>query len=209
MKLINTPTFNGYPIINNHGPLIENILNRNQLVLEKATASHRRTTMLRFELKFPNGYSGSVDVISRFFDSLRYKLNNDLVKKTISRERAIKSDIHYIWVKETSALFGWHYHLALFLNYDVYNCFGSIDSSNVNMFNRISSSWSSALGLGSAATRGMVHIPDNPVYKLERASMSFYGDYCSVLYRLSYFAKIKTKPYGGDCRIRFYGTSKL
>lgn len=208
MNVISSSNFNGYPVLSQHGVLVENILIGNEEVLAQAFKSHNRIAVMRFELKFPVGYIGCTEVISKFFDSLRYRLKNDLVKKTESRGRTVQSDIGYVWVKELSGSHGWHYHVALLLNYDVYNCFGLINGNNINMFNRILFAWAGAIGYSVNDARGLVHIPQNPVYKLDRCSLTANEDIQAVLYRLSYLAKLKTKPYKTGSRKRFYGTSK-
>lgn len=208
MNVISSSNFNGYPVLSQHGVLVENILIGNEEVLAQTFKKHNRIAVMRFELKFPAGYMGCTEVISKFFDSLRYRLKNDLIKKTENRGRTVQSDIGYVWVKELSGSHGWHYHLALFLNYDVYNCFGLINGSNINMFNRILFAWAGAIGNSVDDTRGLVHIPQNPVYKLDRCSLAINEDIHAVLYRLSYLAKLKTKPYMTGSRMRFYGTSK-
>jgi hypothetical protein len=75
------------------------------------------------------------------------------------------------------------------------------------MYNRILFSWASALGFSVDGAMGLVHIPENPVYKLDRSSVTINEDIHSVLYRLSYLAKLKTKPYGISSGGRFFGTS--
>lgn len=208
MNIIDSPKFNGYPVLSQDGVLVENILIGNEEVLAQALMKHNRVAVMRFELKFPAGYMGSVEIISKFFDSFRYKLKNDLVKKTVSRGRTIHSEIGYVWVKELSANHGWHYHVAIFLNYDVYKYFGIINSSNMNMYNRILYSWASALSYSVDDARGLVHIPYNSVYKLDRNSITIIEDIHSVLKRLSYLAKLRTKPYNTGSRVRFFGTSR-
>lgn len=208
MKLINSPSFNGYPVLSKHGALVENILTGNEQVLVRMLNIHNRVAVMRCELKFPAGFADNTEVISKAFDSIRYRINSDLRRKADSRGRVINSDIGYIWVKEKSGNQGWHYHVALFLNYDVYNCFGLINSSNMNMYNRVLLSWASALGLHPDDAKGLVHIPNNPIYKLDCNSVSINEDMHDVLYRLSYLAKVHTKPYGEGYGIRFFGTSQ-
>jgi hypothetical protein len=74
MKLIKSPSFNGYPVLSKYGGLVENILIGNEEVLVQAGKSHNRVAVMRFELKFPTGYMGDVEIISKFFDYLRYRL---------------------------------------------------------------------------------------------------------------------------------------
>lgn len=208
MKTVSTTSFNGYPVISKHGPLIENILLGNEEVLFQMLNAHKRIAVMRFELNFPDEYHGKTDVISKFFDSLRHKLKNDLARKTENRGRTIHSEVGYVWVRELSGRHGWHYHVALFVNYDVYNCFGLINGKKINMYNRLSSSWASAIGIPLESALGLVHIPDNAIYKLELNCEDIVEDIHSVLYRLSYLAKVKTKPYRIGYGMRFYGTSR-
>lgn len=209
MKTINTPSFNGYSVWSEKGPLIENILVGNEEVLAQAIRSHNRVAVMRFDLKFPAGYQGNTNIISKFFDSLRFRLKQDLVKKTESRGRAIGSAIGYTWVKELGGNNGWHYHVALFLNYDVYNCLGAVKSENDNMYNRVLKSWASALSIPlEEARKGLVNISPNPIYKLDAKSQNLDEEIHAVLNRLSYLAKVRTKPYGEGSKTRFYGTSK-
>ena len=208
MNLINEEMFNGYAVIHQHGPLIEHILLGNEKVLIKAINCHNRLAVMRFELKFPRFYMGDVEVISKFINSLRWRINNDLSNKTANKGRNVKSNIGYIWVKECSANGGWHYHVALILNRDVYNTFGLITSDNANMYNRIFESWASALNFTQQEAAGLVELSPNPVHHLDKRADTFAKDINEVIFRLSYFAKLKTKPYGEGVKRRFYGTSQ-
>ncbi|SBT11948.1 inovirus Gp2 family protein [Vibrio celticus] len=209
MKLIESNFFNGYRVIRKYGPLIHRILMANELMIVKSLSDHNRLLVMRFELKFPTGYSGPTDIISKFFDSLRFKIQYDLKRKSKNRNRSINCCINYVWVKELSGNEGWHYHVALVLNYNVYRAFGKVDSRRNNTFNRISEAWASAIKCSVNDVKGLVHIPNkNSTYQLNKSSPSFHETFNDVMFRLSYFAKLKTKPYGGNTRVRFYGTSK-
>jgi len=209
MDIINSQVFNGYKVQSQKGDLIENILIKNEQVLAQMLQHHKRIAAFRFELKFPSGYRGDVDIISKFFDSLRERLKSDLRVKTRKKKRTVNSELGYVWVKEVSANHGWHYHVVMFLNHDVYNCFGMINGPNTNMYSRILSSWASAIGITPMSAIGLVHVSKNPVYKLDVNSESIVDDMHVVLHRISYFAKVKTKPYGGGQYNRFFGTSKI
>ncbi|MFA0026854.1 inovirus-type Gp2 protein, partial [Vibrio sp. 10N.261.49.A5] len=54
---------------------------------------------------------------------------------------------------------GWHYHVALVLNYNVYKGFGKIGSTRNNTINRISEAWASAIKCKVNDVKGLVHIP--------------------------------------------------
>ncbi|WP_372880296.1 inovirus Gp2 family protein [Psychromonas sp.] len=208
MNTINTPMYNGYLVQSEKGELIENILIRNEQVVNQALHHHKRLIALRFELKFPAMYQGDCEIISKFFDSLRVKLKFDLASKSKKRNRRIHSELNYVWVKEQSRSMGWHYHVVIFLNHDVYNCFGRVASIDENLYSRLFSAWTSALGVPESAAKGLVHI-SKPTHKLDLDSDTTIPDIFALLSRISYFAKVATKPYGTGERHRFFGTSSI
>ena len=60
MNLIKTGVFNNYRVIFKHGPLIQRILMANELMMAKSLSDHNRLLVMRFELKFPKGYSAII-----------------------------------------------------------------------------------------------------------------------------------------------------
>uniref|UniRef100_UPI00331B8314 YagK/YfjJ domain-containing protein n=1 Tax=Shewanella sp. TB7-MNA-CIBAN-0143 TaxID=3140465 RepID=UPI00331B8314 len=96
VNLVRSAEFNGYPVLSKGGELIEYILKGNEQIVYQSLHNHSRVVVMRFELKFPVGYMGSTEVISKFFDSLRYRINSDLAKKTEIRCRTINSQIGYV-----------------------------------------------------------------------------------------------------------------
>ncbi|MEW6984323.1 inovirus Gp2 family protein [Colwelliaceae bacterium 6471] len=209
MRTINTPTFNGYPVQSNKGELFEDILLKNEYVLTQALSLYNRVVALRFDLRFPVGYQGESEVISKFIDALRFRLKIDVAAKSQARNRNLSCELSYVWVKEKNRSMNWHYHVVIFLNHDIYSCLGNIDSSNTNMYSRILESWASAIGISTSAAIGLVHVPDNPRYKIDKKSPTFYTDIQVLLHRLSYFAKKATKPYNSAKKQRFYGSNLL
>ena len=209
MRTINTPTFNGYPVQSNKGELIEEILLKNEYVLTQALRRYNRVAALRFDLRFPADYQGDCEVISKFIDSLRFRIKVDVAAKSQARNRNLSCELGYVWVKEKNRSMNWHYHLVIFLNHDVYSCLGNINSHNSNMYSRILESWASALGISMASAMGLVHVPINHRYKIDTKSSTFYTDIQVLLHRLSYFAKKATKPYNPAKKQRFYGSNVL
>lgn len=209
MKTINTPTFNGYPVQSSKGELIENILLRNEYVLTHALSLYNRVVALRFDLKFPVTYQGDCEVISKFFDALRFRLKMDIASKSRARNRNLSCELNYVWVKEKNRSFNWHYHVVIFLNHDVYSCLGNINSPDANMYNRILESWASAIGISVEAAIGLVHVPQNARYKIDNKSPYHFTDIQVLLHRISYFAKVATKPYFSGRKHRFYGSSSV
>lgn len=65
----------------------------------------------------------------------------------------------------------------------------------------IREAWLSALQLGPYPEyRTLVHIPDNPLYYLDANATDYRAVYDKLTFRLSYFAKERTKSYSRDER---------
>jgi hypothetical protein len=204
------PYFNGYPIQDRYQPLIVNNLLVHEKVLMKALSHHKRTCAFRFELKFPRHKAFKVNhVISKFFDSLRVRIKSDLASKSKRTGRNYECKVSYVWVCEFSTSINWHFHVVIFLNRDVYNCFGLIKAKEGNIYSRIRAAWASAIGVSFDGALGLVHLPDNGVYDINTNAENYEQQVEDVLYRLSYFAKVQTKPFGQGNNHRFFGYSTL
>ena len=202
--------FNGYPVQVHYQPLIVRNLLIHEQVLMKALSHHKRTCAIRFELKFPKGYTNrDSHAISRFVDSLRGRIKTDLAKKNKRTGKNNTCVLSYIWVLERSEALGWHYHVVIFVNRDVYFRVGSINNTEGNMYSRIRAAWASAIGLSYEGCAGLVHIPKNAVYKINTNSIAYHQQVNDILYRLSYFAKVDTKPFGEGEYNRLLGYSSL
>lgn len=202
-----SPHFNGYPIQQSYSPLIKEYLIKNERVLAKAVRNHKRTSVFRFELKLPVTQVFNTDsLMPRFFDALRGRIKNDVLMKSSAQKRNVDCKLSYVWVCEHSSGMSKHYHVIIFLNNDVYNCFGRFDAVKGNMYSRIKASWASAVGIGFNESSGLVHIPQNPIYKVDSNSTNIVEQYQDVLYRMSYFAKAATKPFGEGIRLIGYSS---
>ena len=200
----------------NHGPLNSNYLNRIVEVIHCSLFEHPRTMAVRIDLRLPDiadpNSSMDVDspshfmavdqkVISRFFASLQAQIKHDLNCKRIEGKRVHPCSVRYVWVRECSAEFKWHYHVVLLLNKDAYAHLGSFNvfyiQSNLN--SKIRKAWSSALNGDYECCAGLVHIPENPIYYLDANNLNE-NVYRDFIYRCSYMAKYDTKLYGNGFR---------
>lgn len=77
------------------------------------------------------------------------------------------------------------------------------------MYSRIRAAWASALGLSFEKSSGLVHVPENAVYTINTNSENYQQQVNDILYRISYFAKVDTKPFGGGGYNRLLGYSSL
>lgn len=228
--LLNQTEWNGFLIQPSREGIIENYLCGIHSTLTQAITDCTRSYVLRFDLHFPKSGQARTDqkAISRFIDSLRARLEADLARKARGGKRVYPCRLRYVWVREQKDSPFCHYHVAIMLNRDAYFTLGKItkapDQTNAcidhedsvdfientqareNMFTRISAAWASALGIGLEKVKGLVHIPDNPDYHLNRNAADFEQQFKAVFYRLSYLAKAITKCYGNH--VMHFGSSR-
>ena len=203
-------------LITNHGPLDTRYLNNINNTINKAISEHSRTIAIRIDLRMPidqfYNESGLSDdspafitktdsnAISRFTRSLESKIEADLNKKRKAGRRVFQNTLRYIWVKEYGYENKPHYHVLLLLNKDNYTHLGNYSALVGNLACKIQAAWMSALNLDCDSFRSLVHFPDNPIYLLDIRKAGFQTIYADLVYRVSYFAKLKTKVYGTGTR---------
>lgn len=216
-------TWNGLPVYTGRGPLILNYLIQMYETLSLSIHQYPSTCAIFFVLRFPAYWSDSdAKVISRFIDSLKSQIENDLLSRQRAGKRVHHTRLRYVWVKERDGALNFHYHVAIFVNRETYFTLGNIksrtDSSwddypycleardRVNMADRIIGAWASALNCRHDQAVGAVHFLENGVYKIDRNSPGYVQQFQNVFYRLSYFAKKETKEYGD--RSNSFGCSR-
>lgn len=200
--------FNGLPVQTSHGDLAQEYLERIQLTINRSLQEHPRTLAIRVDLRVPNKFNGYLDsgVIKRFIASLRKQISYDSEVKRNAGDRVHPCTVRYVWAKESTGSH-FHYHLVLFVNHDRFNCLGDYSATEGNLSARIRRAWASALGMSLEDTAGAIYFPDNCLYKLDVNAVDFNEVYRSLLYRVSYLAKIKTKVYGNNDHT--FGSSRV
>jgi len=210
LTLLELGVWRGNRVITNHGPLVNEYLERIDQVIDNAVDEHRRTYALRVELKFPVDFeSGRFDEISRFFESLKAKIEADRERKLRADKRAHPCRVRYIWVRERDTGLHDHFHVCLFLNHDAYFTVGNFRRTSAadpcaasdmtkmrNLMTRLQESWASALGVPVTEVAGLVNIPRNAEYLIDANDSDYWDERGNLFYRLSYFAKVATKHYG-------------
>ena len=149
----------------NHGPLNSSYLNRIVETLHCSLSEHPRTMAVRIDLRLPDitdpNSSMDVDspshfmavdqkVISRFFASLQAQIKHDLNCKRIEGKRVHPCSVRYVWVRECSAEFKWHYHVVLLLNQGASTLCSLINQRTIEHDNRHSNLLSSVYFVGLA-----------------------------------------------------------
>lgn len=175
---------------------------------------HSRWAVIRVDLKAPKEHILPQGAITDFIESLKSQLEYAQSIKPSAGKRPYDPMLRYVWVREWNGARYPHYHLALMLNRDAYFSLGdysrlqSVDCSYDQMLaGRIYKAWGVALGLDwTAAMNGVLFAP-HPVSPLQVQHEDFEKQFRAVFYRLSYFAKKKSKVYGDGQRN--FGMSQL
>ena len=199
--------FNGLPIQQEHGMLIEDYLIKAYNCFDKALEDYTRVCMMRFDLQIPENYSpenvNNNILMSKFFVSLKEKIISSQTRSERLGHRVHYTNLRYLWCRESSSFGRIHYHVAILLNYNAYAFIGDFDLESNNMYTRVHEAWASALYMYPPDTVGLIHIPENPVYQIHRGD---FQSLASAFYRVSYFCKMATKEYG--LRFHSFGSSR-
>jgi len=204
-------TFEGFRLMGDKGPFIREYLSDLKHTIGLALAEYPRVLAFRVDLRLPLGvelpdYTYTNRVISRFFESVTKKIQYHQ-ERVAERGYSRGCKVRYVWSREIGQGGRQHYHLLILLNRDAYYTIGRLGSDRVNMISRIEESWAGALGLPVDQVRGLVHIPKDAEYRVDRESRRDGVDELPELfYRASYLCKRATKSYGD--RQRGFGTSR-
>ncbi|SGZ19817.1 inovirus Gp2 family protein [Moritella viscosa] len=203
LTLNTTSIFNDMLILNNHGPLVNEYLERCQNVLDLALFEYSRVYAFRFDLRYPEKYwATDTNVISKFTASLKAQIDADLNRKG----KRGRSNLRYVWAKEQDTSTNPHYHLMIFLNKDIYFTKGNMNAVDGNLASMINQAWASALGLCTFELLGCVNFSNNGDYWINKNSVDLKKEYDACFQRLSYLAKSETKVYSGGCKS--FGSSR-
>jgi len=202
LRLHYDDTYEGYPVMVDKGPFIEQYLSRLKHTIELANAQYPRLLAFRADLRLPAGvelpdYAYTNEVMSRFIESFKAKIEHNR-SRALNRDRyAHDSKVRYVWAREVGRGERQHYHLLILLNGNAYYTIGKLGSEADNMISRMQEAWASALGIQADRARGLVHIPNNATYRIDRNIRPSAVNHISALfYRASYLCKAATKSYG-------------
>lgn len=178
----------------------QDYIERIQQTLNVAVSHHSRLACFFSTLRFPQQGQCRDDseVISRFFDALKYQINRYIDIKRLDGKRVHATTLHAVWAREFGPRNGnKHYHVVLMLNKDTFHVLGhySFSSSGAGgLANLIQKAWCSATGLSPEFYASLVSFPpDLPCMWIE------YNDpyqRTAVEQRMFYLAKAFSKRNG-------------
>lgn len=208
LKLFFGEAYEGFDVLQQRGPLVEEYLSRALYVARLALLKHPRTFAFRVDLRFPSdwdfGDSSGNEPLERFFASLKAKILHNRKLRAEESEHAHSTALSYIWCREIGEHGVPHYHLVILLNRDAFFKLGKFKLGRKNLFNLLVEAWASALGLLAKEAFGLVHIPENHAYKLTSDDRDTFNDF---FYRVSYLCKAETKHFGDG--VHSFGTSRI
>ncbi|SDV00992.1 inovirus Gp2 family protein [Pseudomonas mucidolens] len=191
-------TYDGYPLMIEKGPFVEQYLEKLYQTLQYALSDYARVFAFRFDLRLPCGKPLPDDamtnqVIQRFKASLEAQISHDRERARMRNGSSHDTCVRLFWVREVGQAGRPHYHCIVFINRDAYRSLGHIKSEGVNMYKRLELAWASALRLPMSGVQGTVHIPKESTFHLTRHG---YLELDEFFRRSSYLCKSATKVFG-------------
>lgn len=198
--------YNGMPLIWQQGPFIYNYLQRIDQTIQGAFQDHANIMAVRIDLRLPVQFDwmsqlNGRPVFSKFIASLKAKIATRQAKTERDGKRFHATKVHYAWTREFGKNGNPHYHCMLFFNKQTFRGLGEFHPYSGSLYGMISSAWASALGMDEHLADGLVSIPRNSIYRINRGER-----YDALFYRLSYFAKVASKRFGSGSHN--FGTSR-
>lgn len=194
-------TFAGLPLMVEKGPFVHEYLERLKTTIDLALDQYPRVLAFRADLRLPEhielpAYAFNNEAISRFFASFKAKIRGNRAQ-ALGRGGLHDSEVRYVWSREVGSKGRPHYHLLILVNRDAFFTMGRLGSDRPNMISRMEEAWASALDLTVEQVIGLVHIPDNAQFRVDRGN----AEKLSRLFlRASYLCKVATKAYGDHHR---------
>lgn len=178
--------------------------------IQKALETHNRLLTLCVDLRFPSDdvfHLNNGKVITRFFESLKAKINADIRRKENRWGRKLNCPLFYIWAREFGNVNNnKHYHVLILVNKDIYFTLGDFVREYGNLSAMIKQAWCSAITLPYEKYKSLVHFPNNAHLYLDKNKPDFESQYLHLTERAKYLTKDYTKRYhDGE---RSFGTSR-
>ncbi|MDW5509677.1 MULTISPECIES: inovirus Gp2 family protein [Enterobacterales] len=177
--------------------------------IDKALEYYPRLLAVRFDLRFPDEeerrdcptqcYAGP-DVISRFIDSVKSQIAEDIKRKRKAGKGSLTCKMRYFWVREINQEeTKHHYHVVLLLNKDAYPWPGKRHTETsfdrYSVFQKVINAWIRAIKRTDSDKdfHGLIHLPVSGFYQLNRNNPDFKADYEELTERAMYLAKERSK----------------
>ncbi|WP_449548045.1 inovirus Gp2 family protein [Lelliottia amnigena] len=200
-----------FVINEHHAPFNERYLTRLDHTMKLALSYHLRTMAIVVALRFPDYHDMgdtvnnmpdmSTGVFSRFIEALNARIEAYQHRLLKAGQRIYPCHVTHAWTREYGEQGKPHYHVVLFVNNDTFRNLGryAIEGNNLGSF--IEEAWCSALKIEDVhENRKLVHFAKNGLYYIDRNATDYADAYQALSFRLSYFAKERSKYYSRQDR---------
>lgn len=199
LKICREERYDGFPVLQQPGGLIEPYLGRMSSIINKSLSRHGRVFACRVDLHFPqfyhpvDGYGFSNQYFHKFIKTLGRRLAAYKAAKQEMGLRIHSVDFDYVWAREYGPDSNKpHFHLLLLFNGHAFNSLGHFSNAHESLYNRIGESWGEALGFHVAEGSKFVHFPEIGQYLVDSRNSD---QVAKVFHRASYLAKVASKNF--------------
>lgn len=201
LHLYNANTFDGLPVMVEKGSFIREYLADLKRTIDLVLDQYPRVLAFRVDLRLPgdielNDYVYTNEVISKFIASFNAKIQHNRSTVREQNRYGHSCKVRYVWAREQGQRGRPHYHLLILLNRDAFYTVGRIRSERINIFRRLNEAWASALGVQVDLVDGLVEVPDNATYRVDRNASPDVDVLPDLFRRASYLCKAATKVFG-------------
>ena len=214
LHLYHDPFYKQFPVMQGHGPYVEEYLQRLYETLRKANEEYPRLMALRVDLIPPKALLERMSeaderkLLIRCIKSLRAQINTERNRVQQASGRTVECTLRYVWCREFAegqVERGPHFHVLLLFNKDAYFKEGPLGGEWDSLANRISKAWYRALGIEWDPSSPLIHLCQNGCYLV--SSIEDVQGVSAIFTRASYLCKARTKIYG--TRRHAFGASRV
>jgi hypothetical protein len=129
-----------------------------------------------------------------FKDALDALMSSYQGRRIKDGKRVYSSKVRWVWAREQETSHVPHFHVLLLFNREVFCSLGEYHSRTGSLMTMIRNAWCSAVGIPSYINPGLVHVPKNAEFVLNRSDQ--YAALPPLFCRASYMCKVETKTFG-------------
>ncbi len=196
LKVWTQPSYQGLSV-NITYELVEQYLHKLKRVIDLSIQDYPRVfaVCLQLHCKCPTeDLANNNKVMSRFKDAVDSRIASYQKRSTRCDLTLDLCRMRIAWGREQSGSHLPHFHVVLLFNRELFYSLGSFNSDTGGLFQLILSAWCSALNIPREYAAGLVHVPSNAEYYLNRSDE--YAQLPSFFQRASYLCKVDTKCFG-------------
>lgn len=209
LKLHYDGYYKSVPIQTKRGPMITQYMDALIETIQRHFNQYSKVFAVRVDLYFPSEWNESqrvrLDYYTRFMESLKAKLAAFNYRKAqVGDGRS--NTVRFCRAYEYGVNRGLHIHAVLLFNGHVFRGLGSYQSTEENLYHRISGAWASALGLHPAhvISEGLVHFGET--FFVERGRQETADQVKQLFSHSAYLCKADTKRF--DIPVKVFSRSR-